>query len=418
MEANFYPRHAERSLFATLDASPAVLLLGPRQCGKTTLAGMIGKARDYELIDFNLRAPRENARNDPDGFAAGLPERVILDEVQRVPELFAALRVEIDRHHVPGRFLMIGSGNVLLSPKLLDSLAGRMAIQHLHPLSQCELERVQPTFLDTLFKADFPMRATEPLLLQLAERVVKGGYPAALTQPSAQNRSAWLRDHLAPLAQRDIKSLRAVHAPEVAPKLLAPAAAQSARLLNSAGIAATCDLSRPTVRDYLILLRHIFLLDHLPAFYHEQAVGLVKTPKLHFGDTGLACALLGARAEELYAPQTDRALFGQLLETFSLQELRRQASANQHAVNFFHYREKSGAKADIVIRRGRGLAGVEVKAFSTVGAKDFRGLKKLQELAGNRFACGVVLYDGHYCLRFGDRLYAVPIRMLWESVAS
>ena len=415
MDTTLYPRHAEQSLLATLDSSPAVLIHGPRQSGKTTLARMVGEARGYELVDFNQDAARMNARGDPDGFAASLPERVILDEVQHVPELFAALRVEIDRHRVPGRFLMTGSSNVLLLPKLSDSLAGRMAIRRLHPLSQCELARVQPAFLDALFGADFQMRTAEPLLLQLAERVVQGGYPAAVAQSSALERDLWLREYLDTTAKRDIKSLRRIHALEVIPRLLELAAAQSAQLLNVAGIASGFQLSRPTVRDYLALLQHTFLLDHLPAWHRRRAAGLVKTPKLHLGDTGLACALLETGAEELHDPRRDRALFGHLLETFALQELRRQASANRRPERFFHYREKAGAEVDIVIKRGDRLAGVEVKAAGTAGPADFRGLERFREAARERFACGVVLYDGPYCLRFGDRLYAAPIRYLWET---
>lgn len=415
MEKNLYPRHAEQNLLAALDESPAVLVHGPRQCGKTTLARMVGETRGYEFVDFNLHAPRENARSDPDGFAAGLPERAILDEVQLVPELFAALRVEIDRHRVPGRFLMTGSSNVLLLPKLGDSLAGRMEIQDLHPLSQCELEHTKPTFLDTLFAADFRMRATEPLLRQLAERVVTGGYPAPLTRSSTQSRNRWFRNYIRLLVQRDITSLQRIYSLDAIPTLLELAAAQSAQLLNVAGIASNFDLNRLTVRSHLTLLRNIFVLDHLPAWHHKRGAGLVKRPKQHFGDTGLACFLLKVSAEELYAPHLDRTLFGHLLETFVLQELRRQASASPEPVDFFHYREKSGAEVDIVLRRGSQLAGVEVKAAATTGTEDFRGLRRFQELAGKRFACGVVLYDGHHCLRFGDRLYAVPIRFLWET---
>ena len=415
METSLCLRHAERKFLTALDRSPAVLVHGPRQCGKTTLARMIGEARGHAYIDFNLPAARANARNDPDGFAASLRDRVVLDEVQYAPELFAALRVEIDRDRAPGRFLMTSSSNVPLLPKLGDTLAGRMALQRLHPLSQCELERVQPTFLDALFAADFRMRTTEPLLLQLAERVVAGGYPAMLARSSARSRNAWLRNHIHAVTRRDVISLRRIRSLHAVPKLLKLAAAQSARLLNVAGIASACGLTRPTTRDHLILLQQVFLLDCLPAWRHERAVKLVRRPKLHFGDTGLACALLGASAERLHAPQLDRTLFGQLLETFALQELRRQASASREAVDFFHYREKSGSKVDIVAARGRWLAGIDVKASGTVEPKDFRGLEQFRELASERFACGVVLYDGPYCLRFGERLYAVPVRYLWEN---
>lgn len=140
---------------------------------------------------------------------------------------------------------------------------------------------------------------------------------------------------------------------------------------------------------------------------------LVKSPKLHAGDTGLACALLGLDAAALAA---DRTTLGQLLETFVFQELRRQGSWHEDPVTFYHFRDKDGAEVDIVLERGaRQVAGVEVKASATVTAKDFRGLRKLAAAARQRFAAGVVLYDGETTTGFGDQLYAVPIRRLWET---
>lgn len=141
---------------------------------------------------------------------------------------------------------------------------------------------------------------------------------------------------------------------------------------------------------------------------------LIKTPKLHLGDTGLACALLGIDTAGLAA---DRPLLGQLLETFAFQELRRQASWHDEPLTFFHYRDKDGAEADIVIEQGsRALAGVEIKAAATVTAADFRGLRKLKDATGKRFVAGVGLYDGETCASFGNGMHAVPLRVLWETI--
>lgn len=149
------------------------------------------------------------------------------------------------------------------------------------------------------------------------------------------------------------------------------------------------------------------------ALYVSYALSrLIKTPKLHVGDTGVGCALLGLDGPAL---SQDRGTLGQLLETFVYQELRRQASWAESDVRFHHFRDKDGAEVDIVVERGgREVAGVEVKAAATVFAVDFRGLRKLKDAAGKRFAAGVVLYDGEASLRFGQRLHAVPIRRLWE----
>jgi predicted AAA+ superfamily ATPase len=184
--------------------------------------------------------------------------------------------------------------------------------------------------------------------------------------------------------------------------------------LNVADLAAPFQLTRPTIRDYVTLLERIFLLERLPPWHSNRLSRLIKTPKLHLGDTGLVAALHGHEAPALLK---DRATLGPLLETFVFQELRRQASWQEEAIAFHHFRDKDGAEVDIVLERGgHQVAGVEVKASATVTAADFRGLRKLQDASGPRFAGGVVLYDGETSAGFGERLYAVPIRTLWEMI--
>ena len=353
------------------------------------------------------------------GFVADMPERVILDEVQRVPALFGALKMEVDRQRTPGRFILAGSTNVLLVPELTDSLAGRMETVRLHPLAQCELTKGPltasrfPGFLDVLFGRGFTAQRTERLGEQLYERIVAGGYPAALVRQSGRRRANWYRDYIDALVQRDVRDLAQISRLDALPRLMALVAAQTARLLNVSALASPFRISRPTIDHYITLLERVFLLDRLPPWYHNRLSRLIKTPKLHIGDTGLACALLGVDVVGLAG---DRPLLGQLLETFVFQELRRQASWHEASLSFFHYRDKDKIEVDIVIERGAlAVAGVEVKAAATVTGADFRGLRKLREATGSRFAVGVVLYDGESCVGFGEGLYAVPLRLLWET---
>ena len=412
-ETALYPRYAEQRLTEALADSPVVLIHGPRQCGKTTLARVVGGRMGYAYVNFDDDVARGAAEADPAGFVADLPEHTILDEVQRVPALFAALKTAVDRKRVAGRFMLTGSANVLLVPKLSDSLAGRMQILRLHPLAQCELARRAPAFLDVLFRGGFKTRQTERLAGQLAERIAAGGYPAALARPTERRRATWYRDYLEALVQRDVRDLARISALDALPRLLSLAAARTARLLNVADLAAPFHLSRPTIRDYVTLLERVFLLETLPPWHTNRLSRLVKTPKLHLGDSGLACALLGVDAASLTA---DRPSLGQLLETFVFQELRRQASWRDEPIGFFHFRDKDGAEVDIVLERGaRELVGVEVKASATVTVADFRGMRKLREAAGKRFAAGVVLYDGEITASFGDGFFAVPLRALWET---
>jgi hypothetical protein len=341
-----------------------------------------------------------------------LPDRTILDEVQHAPWLFTAIKTAIDRRRTPGRFILTGSANVLLLPRLADSLAGRIEIVRLHPLSQAELGRRRSQFLDRLFGGEFKTKTYERLRAELADRIAAGGYPAALARITPRRRTAWYRDYIETLVQRDVRELARIGALDALPRLLTLAAGQTARLLNVSDLASPFQLSRPTIRDYMTLLERVFLLEPLSPWHSNRLSRLVKTPKLHMGDTGVACALLGLDADAL---GRDRPMLGQMLETFVLQELRRYASWHEASITFHHFRDRDGAEVDIVLERGaHEVAGIEVKAAATVTASDFRGLRKLKEAAGKRFTAGVVLYDGEASVSFGKGFHAVPIRLLWE----
>ena len=371
-----YPRFATPRLEQALAESPVVLIHGPRQCGKTTLAQAVGDAHGYGYFSFDDAVTLAAATSDPVGFVADLPERVILDEVQRAPALFTALKRAVDRDRRPGRFLLTGSANVLLLPSLADSLAGRMEILRLHPLAQCELAGTKPAFLDALFGGAFKARPYERLGGDLVRRIVAGGYPAALARTTARRRATWYRDYVETLVQRDVRDLARISSLNAVPRLLALAAAQTARLINVSDLAAPFQLSRPTIRDYVTLLERIFLLEELPPWHSNRMSRLIKTPKLHLTDTGVACALLGLDDTGV---SDDRETLGQLLETFVCQELRRQASWRDDDVRFHHLRDKDGVEVDLVIEQGgRALAAVEVKASATVTPADFRGIRKLQ----------------------------------------
>lgn len=415
LDPSAYPRFLHARVAEALTDTPVVLLHGPRQCGKTTLARQVCEPLGYGYATFDDDALRAAALADPVGFVGSLPARMVLDEVQRVPELFTALKAVVDRNRQPGRFLLTGSANVLLLPRLADSLAGRMEVQRLHPLARCEIEGRDSGFLRAAF-ADasgkpWGHQSYARLGEQCVEHVVTGGYPAALAR-AAQRRRQWHRAYVDALVQRDVRDLRHISALDTLPRLLAAAAANTARLINVADLAGPFEVSRPTLRDYLTLLERVFLVEQLPAWHNNRLSRLVKTPKLHMGDTGLACALLGLDTAGL---ARERTLLGPMLETFVVQELRRMASWQPEPIEFFHFRDKDGVEVDLVLERGaQALVGIEIKAAATVTEADFRGLRKLQAATGARFRQGVVLYDGERALPFGPGLYAVPLRALWE----
>ena len=269
--SELHPRFIESRLVEALDDSPVVLIQGPRQCGKTTLAQMVcapellpgrggsgvAASRGYSYLSLDDDSVRAGAETDPMGFISDLPERVILDEVQRVPGLFTGLKLEIDRRRVPGRFVLTGSTNVLAVPTVQDSLAGRLETVRLHPLAQCELHASRPAadgFIDTLFGDSFPIRQTARLRNELAERIVSGGYPPALARSAGRRRASWYRSYADAQVQRDIGALSRISGLNALPRLLTLAATQTGRLFNLSRLAAPFQLSRPTIGDYIALL--------------------------------------------------------------------------------------------------------------------------------------------------------------------
>jgi predicted AAA+ superfamily ATPase len=287
-----------------------------------------------------------------------------------------------------------------------------MGILRLHPLAQCEIEDTRPRFLDRLLGGRFATALCEPLGRDLARRIADGGYPAALARRTAPRRRAWYRDYLETRIQRDIRDLSRLRSLDTLPKLLRLAATHTARLINVADLAAPFELTRQTIHEHITLLERVFLVERLPPWHANQMSRLVKRPKLHVSDTGVACALLGLDAARL---DTDRTTLGAMLETFVLQELRRQAGWRPDPIDFFHFRDRDDFEVDIVLEAGGVVAGVEVKAAATVNDSDLRGLRKLRSAAGGRFGAGVVLYDGSATISFGDALFAVPVRKLWET---
>jgi len=410
---HFYPRFAQPRLVQALSDSPVVLIHGARQSGKTTLAQLVGKKLGFTYFSFDDDVTRAAADADPVGFVGDLPARATLDEVQRVPALFTALKTAVDRDRTPGRFLLTGSANVLLVPRLADSLAGRMEILRLFPLAQAELEGRPSRFLEALFDRAFKVRRFDRLGPALARRIVAGGYPAALARANVHRQRVWYANYIEALVQRDVRNLARVASVDALARLLSLAATQTSRLLNVSNLASPFQLSRLTIGTYVSLLERLFLLEVLPAWHSNRLTRLVKTPKLHMGDTGIACALLGLPAEGLWH---DREMLGQLLETFVYQELRRQTSWCDDDFRFHHFRDRDGVEVDLVLERGgHEVVGIEVKAAATVKASDFAGLRKLTTAAAKRFVAGVVLYDGEASATFGGGLYAMPLRALWET---
>lgn len=405
------PRSLRPALDESLRDTPVVCLLGPRQCGKSTLARTYAPGRTYlDLDEDNLT---ETALNDPSGFVRGLPEKVTLDEIQRAPEILRALKVAVDADRSPGRFILTGSANLLLLPRASESLTGRMEILRLHPLTESEKEQVPGAFLETFLSGGFSpeVRESSSGRSDLPERLTTGGYPEALGR-APHRITVWHRNYLQTSFEKDAPEISTIRDTSQLLKLTTKLALQSGSLLNKSALSRDLNLDRETVDHYLEVLERLFFLRLLPAWHRNRSKRLVKSPKVHLTDSGLAATLMDLRPDDW---NTRRADFGHLLESFVVQQLVAQAGWTDPTLQFHHYRDRDQVEVDCVITQGSRTWGVEVKASRSVTPMDYKGLKRLAEQAGDQFQSGIILYSGDSILPSGDRRFlAVPLAKLWE----
>ncbi len=406
-------RHLAPLVQESLQDTPAVLVNGPRQCGKTTLVQQFAGPMDYlTLDDPTLLAA---AQQDPLGFVRRL-DRAIIDEVQRAPQLLLALKFAIDQDRRPGRFLLTGSANLMTLPQVADSLAGRIALHTLLPLSQSELQGRPNDFLARALAQGWPL--THPAWVvpttsprsDTVHHVLAGGYPEMRQRASAARRQAWAQSYIQTLMERDVRDVAQIEHLSRLPQLLAVAAAHCGQLFNGTQIGGQLQLNTKTVDKYLGILEKLFLVQRLPAWSRNELSRLIKTPKLHFLDAGLQASITRLGPELVF---TQRERWGATLETWVHAELRKTLSINPDGWSLAHYRDKDQVEVDFVLESPlRQIIGVEVKAAASVDASDFKGLKRLQSQVGAQFLSGLVLYDGTQALSFGDGLWAVPLAAL------
>jgi predicted AAA+ superfamily ATPase len=408
-------RNITLRLTEALSDSPVVLLNGARQTGKSTLtqwiASEIHSARYITLDDAGILAA---IRHDPEGFISGLSEgNVVLDEVQRAPELFLAIKAAVDRNRRPGRFVLTGSANVMLLPRLSESLAGRMEIITLWPFSQGEKESIKEGFVDAIFEDTvFSQLKIKEGRDSIIQKIITGGYPEALYRKTAARQKAWFSSYITTILQRDVRDLANIEGLTIMPRLLSLLSARTASLVNFAEISRSIGLPQSTLKRYMTLLETTFLVQTLPAWFTNLSKRIVKAPKLILNDTGLIAHLIGLNEERM---KTDAGIFGQLLENFVVMELRKQISWSRAQPQIFHYRTQTGREVDIILENADGkVVGIEVKASSTITGREFNGLRTLSEAIGKRFQRGIVLYTGPENIPFGPNLNALPVSYLWR----
>ena len=421
-----FTRHITPLVQDALSDTPVVVINGARQTGKSTLVQSLvdrpvlqpgTPRRQYLTLDNAVVL--NAATSDPEGFINGLSGPVTLDEVQRAPALFLAIKAAVDRNRQPGRFLLTGSADVLLLPGIADSLAGRVEVLSLWPLSSAELAG-SPALnrADWLFDGDLSTIAAATAAApdsnergNFIERLLAGGYADAVSRTAPRRRAAWFDSYMQSILQRDVRDLAHIEQLTEIPNLLQLLATRSASLLNFAELSRSSGLPQSTLKRYFALLEMLFLVVRLPPWERNAGKRLVKAPKVFLPDSGLLCHLMGETASGM----TARAgLPGPVVETFVLAELLKHIAFSAQRHTLWHYRTQTHIEVDFILENRQGqITGIEVKASTTVDAKDFKGLRHLQETEAATFQKGIVLYGGREVVPFGDRLWAVPLAMWW-----
>jgi len=407
-----YRRNLLESVNESIRYSPATLINGARQTGKSTfIKNSFIESQGFSYVNLDDLNLLRLAKSDPMTFIAQLKERTAIDEIQRTPELLLPLKKAIDDARTSRRFLLSGSANILMLPKLSESLAGRMEIHTLWPLSQGEIVGKKERFPDFAFSNETPQTPKPFSQDEYLEAIVFGGYPEALAQMKAGRGPDWFKSYLATILQRDIQDISRIEGLAELPNLLEIVASRAGNLINFADISRVTKLKALTVQRYYTLLEMVFLIVEIPAWGKNHEKRIVKSPKVFINDTGLLCYLRGLNKEALVR---ERTILGSVLENFVVMELIKQLGWASTHYKLLHYRNRQGDEVDAVIEApDKRIVGIEIKASIDIKPSDFNGLKSLAKTAGNRFHRGFLLYTGNDVIQIDKDLWAVPIASLW-----
>ncbi|HXF90932.1 MAG TPA: ATP-binding protein [Candidatus Nitrosotenuis sp.] len=398
-------RRIKDHIASVLQDTPIILISGPRQCGKSTLASEFSDHHatldDYSVLD--------SIRSDPEGYLkARLMERkmspFILDEAQLAPELFRPLKKLIDLDKKPGMMILTGSANILSWEKMPDSLVGRMESIELFPFSLSEVSEVQSNWIDGIFDGG---EISELFQTKVAKEdyeyfLMSSGFPEAFARRDPHRREDWLRNYVHALIERDARTLGNIESPGHLHKLMIFLSNQIGSTVNQTNIAQQVGISRPTMSKYLSYLELLYLITFVHPWHRNLNKRLVKTPKIYLNDTGIL---------RYFRP--DSAQTGTLVEQHVLCELKKQISFSRSKPRLYFYRTLEGAEVDFILEHRNGqLIGIEVKSTQQISQSTFKNLISFKKDNEHQFLKGLVFYNGDSILPFGPNLFAIPLRCL------
>ena len=412
-------RHIQPQIEDAMDWSRVVMLHGARQCGKTTLAQSVTEHLGGTYVSLDDQAQLRLANDDPLSFLANRRHPLAVDEFQLGGDrLIRAVKQLVDAEPTPGRFLLTGSTNFLTVPTISESLAGRVQIFRLGPLSEAELAGSRPKEIASWFEGpDRLPPAVRMARSEYLELVCRGGYPEVVNLVPNRRRS-WFRSYIETVTQRDIATLADIRKVAALPALLRWTAGLTSSQVNLSDAARRLEVSRPVVTSYFEWLQTVFLVHELPAWSRNLTSRPMRRPKFHLTDSGLAASLLRVDPDALVPPTA--AATGPLLETFAFNEIARQLSATDFDLTLHHYRDNQDHEVDLILEAPNGdVVAVEIKATRSPSPTQVNHLAWLRDgldrAAPGSYRAGILLHTGDQHGKIGDRLHLRPINCLWSD---
>ena len=412
-------RHLEPRVESALRSARVVMLHGARQAGKSTLASRVAAAAGGVSVTLDDEATLELVRADPVTFLSSEPHPLVIDEVQLAGDrLIRAVKRLVDADSITGRFLLTGSTNFLTVPTISESLAGRVRILHLWPLSEAEIAGASSLPIEAWLDGEPPPAHGWLERGDYLKTLCRGGFPEVLRLAPA-DRHDWFRDYAATVVQRDMVALADIRRRTAVAPLLRWVAANTSGEINLTKAASDLGINRATVVGYLEWLRTVFLVHELPAWSRNVAAQSIRRPKIYLTDSGLAADLLGADASALTSPVSP--VLGRLWETFVVGEVARQVASSAVRADLYHFRAKNQREIDLIIQRPDGrIVAVEIKATVSPTASGLRHAAwlrdRLDQSDPGSFLGGVLVHMGTQSGKVGDRLHLRPASALWTPV--
>lgn len=398
-----YKRHLDLLVSEALRVSPAVLISGARQVGKSTLA--MEKVKNYKLFDDV--ALRDSVISDAKLFLSTLEKPVCLDEIQKVPALLEPIKIDIDSNRINGSYLLTGSASILDMKSIGDTLAGRIIELILYPLSSKEINFKEENIIEKLFTKDV-LHVEHIIYEKKVQTIVNGGYPEYLKIENEKIKSYWFSSYISTYIERDVRDIANIRDLDAFIRLFNLLAPRSANIVKINELANTSSLNIQSVKNYLKTLEMVYQIKFLKPYSSNISKRFIKSPKLFFLDSGLLSHLFGVYSIDDFNSSKQK---GQIVETYVYAELLKHIGFFRKNCEIYHYRTNDQKEIDFILKLSGKLVAIEVKASKSISKSDFKHIVDFKSKEDD-FYLGIVFYLGDDVLPFGERLYALPISYL------